>query len=446
MRHSIVKTLAGQARAFAADRRGNFAMMFGLTGIVLMTATGMAVDAARLFTAQARLNMAVDAAVLSTTRDITNGKYTDDEARQRVRDFVFANIDQRDFFGSEVTIDRIAIDKGAKTLAVQAWVDLPMTLSRIVGIDERRVSTGAKAQFSNTRIEVAMALDVTGSMQWNIAGTGVRRIDALKSAARLGVEELLKANAAVERVRIGLVPYARSVDASPVIDAIETDGPSNGCVFERTGPRAHTDDFATFARPVGGITKAGDCPTAPILPLTADKTTLDDHIDGFAPRGWTAGHIAIAWTQYMLSSLWNPAWPAGSDVAADSDEETRKVAIIMTDGEFNTYDSSRFWPDSAQAIALSRANALGNCANMKDRGIAVYTIAFTAPSADGETPPAAVQMMRDCATPEGTQVTGSCTAPNAEDRRYFFNATSEDELEDAFRSIARDITCLRLVS
>jgi len=79
---------SGLVRRFAADRRGSFAIMFGLTSVVLVTAAGMSIDVARLYSAQARLNMALDAAVLSTTRDITLGVIAEEEAEAVVTDFV----------------------------------------------------------------------------------------------------------------------------------------------------------------------------------------------------------------------------------------------------------------------------------------------------------------------------------------------------------------------
>ena len=451
MHTRFIKSLGRTARSFAGDRRGNFGIIFGLTSIMLVTASGMAIDYSRLVSAKVRLNMAVDAAVLSTTRQLTSGTISEEDAEELVTRFVFANIDESDFPDTDVVIEDVAIDTSDKTVTVQAALDLPMTISKITGIDFRRVSTSAKAQYSNNQIEVAMALDITGSMGDRIIGSSETRLDALKDAAELGVGDLLKANREVERVRIGLVPYARSVDASPVIGRIETLDPTGGCVIERTGTEALTDHFATFAHPVGAVLNSGHCPTSEIMPMTSDQSALEEHIDDFEGSGWTAGHIAIAWTQYMLSSRWNEAWPAGSDAAVDSDPGTRKYAIIMTDGEFNTFDTGGRDPNDPSSVAASRANALGHCRALRDRGVKVYTIAFTAPTMDqwgrpnSPVPASTLQMMEDCATPADAVDIGSCNSAGSEDRSYFFNAATGDELRDAFEAIARDITCLRLI-
>lgn len=448
MRSHVAKCFAGSSlaktgRAFLDDRRGNFAILFGITSMVLVSAAGMALDYSRLSSAKVRLNQAVDAAVLSTTRNITLGNISEDDAEEVVRSYVLANIDEGEIAGEPVQITKVLVDSSAKTLEIEASIRVPMTLTKVFGQSDRTVITGAKSQFSNTKIEVAMALDITGSMGDPIAGTSTTRIAALKSAATLGVEKLLDANQASERVRIGLVPYARSVDASPVIDKIETTAPTAGCVIERTGPQAHTDAFASPLHPVGAALIPGaHCPRSEILPMTASEDALLDHIDDLSTGGWTAGHIAVAWTQYMLSSNWNAAWPNGSDVVADGTLNNRKVAIIMTDGQFNTFDSSSHDPSSGPAKTLSREAALATCSAMKARNITVYTIAFIADSDDGAA--SAIELMEDCATPESAQVVGSCTALGEEDRTFFFRATDQQELEDAFTAIADDITCVRL--
>lgn len=424
MRTSSAKPLAPVAagRAFLTDRGGNFAAMFGLTSIVLVGAAGMALDYSRLSSAKVRLNQAVDAAVLSTTRNITLGNIDEDDAEEVVTAYVRANIDEGELAGEPVTINKVIVDSAAKTLEVEASIRVPMTLSRVFGDDDRTVATGAKAQFSNTKIEVAMALDITGSMGAWIPASGETRIQGLKKAATKAVDMMFAAPGADERVRIGLVPYAATVDASPVIGEIDYTGTSNGCVYERTGPKRYERDFASPLHPVGGTTS---CPGAEILPMTNDDVLLKNRINAFGTGGCTAGHIAIAWSYYMLAPEWNAAWPTGSD-AGPFAPGTRKYAIIMTDGVFNTHPSSGKWcntPGQAQSNLYAR----NLCDSMKSDGIQVYTIAFAAP-------PQAAALMEDCANPSTTE------------SQYFFNASDSDELEEAFEAIAEDITGLTLIN
>lgn len=407
---------------FLRDERGSFAVVYVAASLMLTTAVGLSVDVARIYAAKTKLDNAVDAAVLSTARALTKGATTEDEARAAVTKFIKANYDPAAFMGASVDIGKIGVDPVTKTLRVEASVDLPMTIMQIAGYTTSRVSTQSAAVYENTRVEVAMALDITGSMGEAVDATGRTKIAALKDAAVLGIGELIPDAAAAQRVRIGLVPYAATVDAGPVIDRIEHTGTSDGCVFERTGPNAETNAFADVSNPVGGT--VWNCPGAEILPLTNSKAALEARINSFAVGGCTAGHTAIAWSYYMLSPGWNAAWPAGSDAAPKG--TARKYAIIMTDGIFNTHISSGN-VCNGPGEARSRKLALDLCKAMKDDGITVYTIAFAAPSN-------AAQLMRQCA--------------NAKDgtRQFAFDATSEADLKEAFVTIARDIEALRLTN
>ena len=410
------------ARRFLRDERGSFAVVYIAASLMVTTAVGLSIDVARIYAAKTHLDNTIDAAVLSTARALTKGATTEDEARLAVSKFIEANYDPDEFMGADVKIKAIAIDPAAKTLRVSASVDLPMTVMKIAGYATSEVKTDSAAVYENTKVEVAMALDITGSMGDPVDATGRTKIAALKDAAKLGVGELIPDAGAAQRVRIGLVPYAATVNAQPVIDKIEYTGSSSGCVYERSGPNYASNAFANYANPVGGTTS--NCPGAKILPLTNDTSALKSRINGFSVGGCTAGHTAIAWTYYMLSSSWNAAWPTGSDAAAKGN--ARKYAIIMTDGIFNTHMSSGN-VCNGPGEANSRKYALDLCQAMKDDGITVYTIAFAAPSD-------AAQLMRKCA--------------NAKDgtRNFAFDATSEAELKDAFVTIARDIEALRLTN
>lgn len=416
-------SLKSTVGAFVRNESGTFGIMFAACSIMLTMAVGFTVDVARVMHAESKLSYAVDAAVTSTTRNISLGLIPLADAEKRLRDSFAVNIDEKEFLGGTAKLTNIKINTSKKTVSAEAFVDLPMTIMRIAGYESRKIATSSAALFSDTKIEVAMALDVTGSMSDKISGSTNTKMGSLKKAASAGVDALIPNASAAKRVRIGLVPYAATVDASPVISRIETVGASDGCVFERTGTNAHTDAFANYANPVGG-TKSY-CPNAKILPLTNNVTKLKAHINSFSTGGCTAGHTAIAWAHYMLSPNWNKAWPTGSKVV-NYGGDARKYAIIMTDGIFNTHISSGDVCNN-EGKAASRTDALALCSSMKAKGIKVYTIAFAAPSD-------AAKLMDDCATDKD----------GASD--YYFNATDEAGLISAFEAIAKDIQTLRITS
>jgi hypothetical protein len=206
------------------------------------------------------------------------------------------------------------------------------------------------------------------------------------------------------------------------------------CVTERTGAEAYTD-AAPASAPVGFHygSSSSTCPAATVTPLSSDKTALKAQIDSFVADGSTAGHIGIAWGWYTLSPNFNSLW-AASSAAGAYDAQVTKVAVLMTDGDFNTAyckgvtasDYAYSWNETINCNATNgnpfdQAKAL--CAAMKAKGIKIYTVGF------------------------GTDL--GATAKNvletcASDSSKFFMASNGQALQDAFAAIAVDISKLRL--
>lgn len=410
--------------------------MFAITAVALTLSGGLAVDGARLYSAKSKLDNAIDAAVLATTRDITSGKISKDDAEEAIGNFLYSNIDSAGFSNAPVKIDNIGIDHDTKTVKLDAHVMLPMTLTAVAGYQTLKVSSTSAARYNDDKIEIAMALDVTGSMNSVInRATGETRLQALKAAASAAIDTLIPNAETGKRVRIGLVPYSASVNITPYIKKVKYTGVSNGCVIERTKSKQYTDHFSNWRNAVSGIPQIpiklprypdqNPCTTNEILSLTNDTAKLQSKINNLEPYGFTAGHMGIAWTQYVLSSKWNRAWPSGSDAAPASDKKTKKFAVIMTDGEFNTFLSNL--KGNGQGAYESRIYAENLCSNMKNNEIKVFTINFA-----GGTK--ARELMAKCASPD--------TATD----QFFFDASNSEELKKAFQAIAESIKGLRLVS
>lgn len=409
------------ARNFRSNTKGNFAAIFAIVVPVLFGSAGLAVDYTRMNSAQAELSYIIDSAVLATTQDLTTGAIPEAQARQAVVNFVRANLDDKAVREFGVTIDSIVLNKSDKTLQVTASATVPTTFMRVLGQTDKPVGVLSKAQYANTKIEVAIALDVTGSM----AGS---KIASLQRAARNAVDTLIPDADAADRVRIGLVPYASSVNVGPVLSRVPYTGASTGCVFERgdgRGGETTNDDAPRSGNPFGGTTSSSECVRNEITQMTNNVTRLKSDINALTASGFTAGHLGVAWTQYMLSPQWNSVWDFNSEAASYGDVNTRKFAIVMTDGQFNTFLSNG--QGNGRGVNQSRNAALGGCSSMKNNGVEVFTIAFQAPTD-------AAQLMDACATDD--------TAT----RRYYYNATSEADLIRAFEEIARDIESLRLIN
>ena len=117
-----------------------------------------------------------------------------------------------------------------------------------------------------------------------------------------------------------------------------------------------------------------------IMPLSNDKSALKARINGLEAFGATAGVLGTAFSWYMISPNWKTVWTgtaAPKDYGLLTEKNTtgapklRKVAILMTDGVYNTY---RGWKEQDKKVLSD--NAIAMCAAMKAKGIEIYTVGF----------------------------------------------------------------------
>lgn len=211
------------------------------------------------------------------------------------------------------------------------------------------------------------------------------------------------------------------------------------CAVERLGAQAYTD-AAPDTNPLGmnyPIGTQGVCEDeSPVTPLTSDEDLLLQRIDDMVLAGSTAGQIGAAWSWYMLSPDWGYLWPAEENrPAAYGSDDLVKVAVLMTDGEFNTAHCNGFQSKNyaingnAEKINCNATNgapftqAETICENMRDEGVIIYTVGFEL-AAGGS----AEDFMVECA---------------GDASRAYLTANAE-ELQAAFQDIAAAITKLRI--
>ena len=409
--------------AFRRDQSGSFATITGVSIVAIMLCAGIALDYSRISHTKSLINDALDAAVLAAGSELSSGKASGQKLEQNFRDFFDANLQGRSVDLGIIDIAEFRADEASGKINATARARIPTTLLALTGTSEVEIDIPVEAVFATDDIEVAMVLDVTASMTEN------DKINSLRDAARDAVKILLPTGSSADRMRIGIVPYSSAVNAGSRYGPIASSGRAsqlnNYCVTERGGPQAATDASYSVS-PVRAETS--DCPSQSIVPLSSDTGQLVSEISSLSASGFTAGHLGIAWGYYMLSANWRSLWPDDARPANYTDP-VRKIAIIMTDGMFNTYYYGVDGDENNQE-ARSSSTAKALCTDMKRMkggkpGITIYTIAFDAPAQ-------AEQLLRDCATPD------------IDDSRHFFSASDGQELRAAFSAIASDIRNLRL--
>ena len=402
--------------AFRKSNSGAVAVPFALSSVVLCMAVGLAVDVTRAHNASTNAANALDAAALATAKFLRLEQPSDSELQEHATNYLMQNFEDMRRGMFEMESLTLAVDRHQNEVALGLKFRVPTHFGGLFGVSDLKVNTQATAEFQAKELEVSMMLDVSGSM----AG---RRIVDLKIAAKDLIDILIPegGNGSVNLAKIALAPFATAVNAGDVGDRVASRTNSNGrqsagaltkCVTERPGRAAFTDES-----PRSGLLSkmSSACPTNPILPLTNERDQLLTAIDRLTVGGGTAGHLGISWAWYLLSPNWGDMFSSDSAPKPYDEVNNTKVAIVMTDGEFNQSFISANGSSPSQAKNL--------CTNMKVAGVTVYTIGF-------QVPRVGVDVLQDCAS-----------SPS-----HFFDARNGTELREAFRLIGKNLNGLRLTS
>lgn len=412
--------------SFGHDDSGNLTIVFALAFLVFAFAAGMGIDLARVMDTKSRIVSAADAAALAAGRALQDGRLSDIDVTDAAEKYFLANIASGKAPFGTITDVTAKLDRSTGAVTVSANAEVELTLTAVAGFKKVSLPVTSTARFDQLDIELSMALDVTGSM----AGA---KIKALKTATNDLIEILLPDGGTPNKMRIALAPYSSGVNAGDYASAA-TGGRSSACTFEREGSDPLGDQAPSTGNFLkspgnGGVPTGATCPrSAKVIALTSNKADLLASVDDYSAGGSTAGHLGVAWASYLLSPDWSGVVGGASAPAAYRDGKTVKVAVLMTDGLFNTLGGVSHGDSSPQA-GQSQDWAKSICSGLRDHGVVVYTVGFKLSQIPNSSQrSAAAQTLKDCA---GSEL------------RYF-DADDSVALRDAFVAIAKQLNNLRL--
>lgn len=447
---------------FAGDSEGNVAILFAVALVVLLLSIGAAIDIGRWLHARDQTVSAVDAALLAGGRALQTDSDDEAGAIAAAQKFYDQNVTSRLPVTDDTVTFKVTDNGRAMTASGEAYIKTPFL--RLASINKLPLISRAETEFSKAELavggnggenlEISMMLDVTGSM----AG---QKLQDLKDAAKDLVDIVVWEDQSEFTSKVALVPFSEDIRLpnsgalnkarGTALDKEKTVYTNYGwwsyattyylsdCVVERIGSQKYTDappqsgqyvmGHYTESSQGRGNGKKGVC-TIPddsaVMPLSDDKDALKDAIDDLSASGGTAGHLGTAWAWYTLSPNWASLWATPHRPQAYGAENLRKIAILMTDGEYNTQYSSEGVSVSANQAAngSSTAQARALCTAMKAKGITVYTVGFDLGGSNSE----AYQTLYQCASEPGK----------------FYNADDGEQLKQAFRDIALKLSSLYL--
>lgn len=459
----VVRESGREVTRFPRNASGNVAMMFGLMVMVMMLAIGSAIDLGRWLHARSVTVAALDSAVLAAGRMLQVNALDEQAALAAANRFYKDNTSQRPALRRD-TIEFVTTE-GGTAITAKGGAFLGTTFIKLAGISELPLLKLSGSEYSKAvlgiggnadeSVEISMMLDVSGSMG---AGT---KFEDMKLAAKDLVNIVVYANQSTHYSKVAVVPFSSYVrPPESMLAAVRGGGPFGTqaplmvsgssllhrvthCVAERVGDQKFTDAVPAdgqYLQPSFWNTATCEmAASSEVVPLSNDKDALVSRIDGLTMSGSTAGHLGTAWAWYMLSPEWATVVPPGSAAGAYGNDKLKKIAILMTDGEYNTqycstgafrgvrdknsngYFSQRGNCTAANGKSADQAKAL--CVGMKAKGITVYTVGF-----DLGGNATALDTLSQCAT----------------DPTKFYNAASGAQLRQAFRDIAIKISNLYL--
>lgn len=296
-------------------RRGATIVLIALLNVILAGMVAFAVDVGRMYLARAQLQTAVDAGALAAGLQLRDDPDDVEAAIAAGEQFV-----QYNRVGTFVTVpaESITIQAGSwneqtrtflagaaepDAIEVNASVDHePFFFGRLLGLDEFAVPRGAIAQGGGSPLDIAMTLDLSGSM----ASQG--RIEALRDAAPTFVDVIEEVG---DNDRIAVFGY--------------------GALPEKYDPAARGHSGVEYLIAPGSLYPADSDWVA------VKEADLTDNFDYL--RSSVLNSSTLIANKY---NGWTPVGAALRDSAhylkANARDDVDKVIVLMSDGHANKPD------------------------------------------------------------------------------------------------------------
>ncbi|ABD88868.1 pilus assembly protein TadG-related protein [Rhodopseudomonas palustris] len=464
------------AKAFHAADDGNIAVLFGIAVIPLISFVGVAVDYSRATAARSAMQGAADSATLMVSKDYAAGVIRASDIQATAEKYFKALYTSPGINNVTVTATYTARSaNGSSTVVMNTSGSMPTSFLKVAGFTALPFTASSTSTWGATRLRVAMALDVTGSMDWD------DKLTAMKTAA-IKLVNTLKATASTDAdVYISIIPFnvmvnvgtankdaewldwdtdygscksnrttqnscqaagetwswwansctSRYTRKSTCVAGGETwipSGVSNwkGCVTDRTT----SNDYDVIKTPPTTATPAtlflaksySACPLS-LLPMKAAyssnesdtstaESTLKGKINKLDAEGNTNQPIGLFWAWMSLQT----GVPLNTP-AKDTEYKYTDAIILLSDGD-NTQSGN------SNSVSAIDARQKKLCDNIKDPLNGTTTIFTIQVNTDGDDESA---VLKYCAS-DG----------------QFFQSTTADQIEIAFQSIGSSLTKLRL--
>jgi Flp pilus assembly protein TadG len=420
---------------FLDNTRGGVAPLAAVVALPLMIGVGVAMDYSKVNAARSAFQVALDSTALMLSKDAATE--TSDQLQTEATNKFNSLFSHPDVDPASVHVTPHFTTSGGSTLTLSGTATVNTSfvsaIASTVDISATSVST-----WGNTRLRVALVLDNTGSM------TDSDKIGALKTASHNLLTQLQAAAVHPEDVYVSIVPFVKDVNVGPsnynqpwvrwdlweevngkcsnttyknrtnCVSHSKVWTPNahstwNGCVTDRDQNFDTTNDAPVAGATLYPAEQYSSCPSASVMGLSNNWTTLNAAIDTMTAAGNTnqAIGLQLGWQTLTAAPFTIPP--------IDTDYKYQTVIILLTDG-LNTQDR---WYTTASSIDTREKKT---CDNIKAAGITLYTVQVNTGSDPTST------LLQNCATDAGK----------------FFLLTESGQIVTTFGQIGTSLSKLRL--
>jgi Flp pilus assembly protein TadG len=197
-----------RARQWWKDERGSVFVIGALVALGVTGAVGLAIDAGRAQMVQNKLQTAVDAAGLAAGSSLSV-----QDLNPIVKKYIAINMARGNLGATIADSDiNVQVSEDEKLITITAAAQLPTTFMKLFGHDQVALHANTEITRTNKGMELALVLDITGSMWSN------NNHLKLRNAANSLVDILYGKDATgnykdkVDNLWISVVPYVTSVN------------------------------------------------------------------------------------------------------------------------------------------------------------------------------------------------------------------------------------------
>jgi Flp pilus assembly protein TadG len=403
-------------------RKGNAAILFALSLIPMLGATGAAVDYSLAGANRTSMQKSIDATALALAKlmPLTQAQLDTKgwEIFQANIGHLAVKVNQSDLRISTPAIGKLVLNVSGQYQPL---------VSQVIGITQFPVGAHSEVTWGIKKLEVALALDNTGSMQSS------SKMTELKAAANNLLTTLENAAKNPGDVKVAIVPFNVQVKVGTANvgatwirwdlwenanrtctgsgeSRVCTPKPHsewNGCIEDRDQSHDSLDSAPTSNPTRFPAVQCTAATLAEVMPLNYVWSDLHARINAMTPVGMTNVTIGLVWAWHALTQS-EPLTQA----AAPNTPDLSRYIILLTDGD----NTENRWHNDAWRIDPRTAAA---CTNIKAAGIKIYSIRVINGNAT---------LLRNCAS----------------DPSMYFDVNSASDLDAVFNAIGGQLASLHL--